>query len=278
MRDAWAIGCEDQWIARFRAMHLTHKFRNQLLQDGYVQFPAVVPSELLRRALRGINASLGKGMNASEMQTFSAQSFCPDLRATLLITDLFNRTALLHVADEAIGTGRIEPVAHGQIALRFPCDPFETSPSPPHAHLDGMYTPTNGVRKGTVFNFTALIGVLLSDAESQDAGNFTVWPGSHLKHAEYFRARGPQSLIDGMPRIDIGPPRQLTGRAGDAIFAHYLLGHGVAANLSAHIRYACFFRLIVRDHEQTRWDSMCDPWLQWHGMRGTNKSSRSNVV
>jgi len=29
----------------------------------------------------------------------------------------------------------------------------------------------------------------------------------------------------------------------------------------------CFYRLVATDHAQTRWESMVDPWLQWHGMR-----------
>ncbi len=220
--------------------------------------------------MRGINASIGKGMNVADMPTFSAQSFCPELRGTPLVTDLFNATPLARVAEDAIGKGRIGSVNWGQVALRFASDLSVTTPSPLSAHIDGMYTPTNGVPEGTIDNFTALAGVLLSDLPDENAGNFTVWPGSHRRHAEYFRGRGPRSLMDGMPKIDLGPPRQITGHAGDAILAHYLLAHGVAPNLSPHIRYACFFRLTAIDHAPTRWESMCDPWLQWQGMESNH--------
>jgi hypothetical protein len=247
---------------------LTSNHRRQLLQDGYVQLPLFIPAGLLRQALRAINASIGKGMNVADMERFSAQSFCPELLTTAAITDLFNASPAKQAAEEAIGRGRVQTVDGGQVALRFPADLSVTAPPPPWAHIDGMYTPTNGVPAGTIANFTALAGILLSDLPNKNAGNLTVWPGSHLKHADYFRKHGPESLLEGMPQIDIGPPRQITGRAGDMVLAHYLLGHGVAPNLSPHIRYMCFFRLSSIDYEQTKWQSMCDPWLQWKGIAG----------
>jgi hypothetical protein len=248
-------------------MYLTVEHRRQLREDGYVQLPNLIPPDLLRRTLRGINASVGKGMNVADMPTFSARSFCVDICMTPIIADLFNQSPAKQIAEEAIGSGRVEPVEWGQVALRFPLDLSVDVPWPPGAHLDGMYAPNNGVPEGEIYNFTALAGVLLSDISEENAGNFTVWPGSHVKHADYFREHGPQSLLEGMPRIDIGPPRQITGRAGDVILAHYLLGHGVACNVSPHVRYMCFYRLVATDHAQTRWESMGDPWLQWHGMR-----------
>lgn len=250
-------------------LFFTSDQRRQLLQDGYVQLPNLIPADLLRRALRAINASIGKGMNVADMEKFSSLSFCPEILTTPAITDLFNASPAKHVAEEAIGRGRVQPVGGGQVALRFPADLSVADLPPPWAHIDGMYTPTNGVPAGTIASFTALAGILLNDLPDENAGNFTVWPGSHLKHADYFRKHGPRSLLEGMPQSDIGPPRQITGRAGDMVLAHYLLGHGVAANVSPYIRYMCFFRLSSIDHEQTKWESMCDPWLQWKEMQET---------
>jgi ectoine hydroxylase-related dioxygenase (phytanoyl-CoA dioxygenase family) len=248
-------------------MHLTADQHRHLLTDGYLHLPNLIPSDMIRRALRAINASIGNGMNVADMLTFNSRSFCPELCYASIITDLFNASPARSLAEAAIGAGRLQPVTCGQVALRFPSEPSVIAAVPSHPHLDGMYTPTNGVPAGTIANFTALAGIFLSDLPNENAGNFTVWPGSHVNHAEYFRHHGPQSLTAGMPTIDIGPPRQITAHAGDIILAHYLLGHGVAANVSPHIRYACFFRLCAVDHEQTRWESMCDPWLQWPPMR-----------
>ncbi len=74
-----------------------------------------------------------------------------------------------------------------------------------------MYSPTNGVKEGTIGNFTALVGVFLSDLPEPFAGNFTVWPGSHRLYETYFREQGPQALLKGMPKVDLPEPEQFTG-------------------------------------------------------------------
>ena len=154
---------------------------------------------------------------------------------------------------------------YGQIALRFPG--LQDPHGEPRPHIDGMYSPTNGVEKGTIGSFTALLAVLLSDLPEPYAGNFTVWPGSHAQNAAFFREHGPESLLNGMPAVTMRDPVQITGRAGDAVLAHYLLAHGVAPNASPHVRYAIFFRLTHVDHERQKWESMVDPWLQWEGVK-----------
>ena len=106
-----------------------------------------------------------------------------------------------------------------------------------------MPGPLNGVKAGTVYHFTALGGVFLSDVSEPFQGNFTVWPGTHRALAAHFAAHGTDELLQGFPRIAMPAPRQLTARAGDAILAHYQLAHGAAPNVGPHVRYAVFFRL-----------------------------------
>jgi ectoine hydroxylase-related dioxygenase (phytanoyl-CoA dioxygenase family) len=130
-----------------------------------------------------------------------------------------------------------------------------------------MYTPTNGVKKGTIGNFTALIGVLLSDLPGPDAGNLAVWPGTHRSFETYFREHGPQALLEGMPQVEMPEPVQITGHAGDAVLCHYQLAHGIAGNASPHIRYAIYFRLSHVDHESVHWECMTDIWREWEGMQ-----------
>ncbi len=40
-----------------------------------------------------------------------------------------------------------------------------------------------------------LAGVLMSDQRGRDAGNLWVRPGTHLTHAECFRAHGPEAFF-----------------------------------------------------------------------------------
>lgn len=245
-------------------MELTFAQKQELLEKGYVKLPGVVPPVMVQKALQAINHGVGQGMNAAEMTRFRAQSYCPELQTSPVIIDLFNGTPALSLAESAIGTGRIRRVGGGQIALRFPT--MQDPPPKPGPHLDGMYTPTNGVPEGTIQNFTALVGIFLSDLPAPLAGNLTLWPGTHLLFEQYFREHSPQSLLEGMPRVEMPEPEQFIGQAGDIVISHYQVAHGVAANLSPHVRYAIFYRLQHVEHEHHKWESMTDIWLEWEGM------------
>ena len=70
-----------------------------------------------------------------------------------------------------------------------------------------------------------------------------------------------------MPRVPLPAPEQITARIGDAVLCHYQLGHDVAGNGSPFTRYGIFFRLTHKNHENWRWESMTDPWLEWGGMQ-----------
>jgi hypothetical protein len=246
-------------------MELSHLQKQAIYEQGFVHLPGVVPRVMLEATLRAINHSVGEGMPTEEMVRMRAQTYSRELTRTPVITDLLNATPALLLAESAIGAGKIRPINGGQIALRFPT--MQDPPPPGRPHLDGMYSPTNGVPEGTIQNFTALVGVLLSDLPGPGAGNFTVWPGTHHLYERYFREHTPQSLLDGMPDVPLPEPLQITGRAGDVVLCHYQIAHGVTPNVSPHVRYAIFFRLTHVDHDAHKWESMTDIWLEWEGMR-----------
>jgi ectoine hydroxylase-related dioxygenase (phytanoyl-CoA dioxygenase family) len=246
-------------------LQLTHAQRSQFVEQGYVHVPGVIPRVMVDAALRAINHSVGEGMNVAEMTRFRAQSYCPELQQNPVITDLLNATPALGLAESMIGAGQIAPATHGQIALRFPT--MQDPPAAPRPHLDGMHTPTNGVPAGEIYSFTMLLGVLLSDLHGPFAGNLAVWPGTHHIYERYFRERGPQSLLNGMPDVPIPEPVQLTGAAGDIVLCHYELAHGVATNVSPHVRYAIYFRLSHVQHASQKWDAMTNIWMEWAGLQ-----------
>lgn len=138
-----------------------------------------------------------------------------------------------------------------------------------------MYTPTNGVPQGTIRNFTALIGVYLSQASGPDMGNLWVWPGTHRLYEQYFGERGPQALLEGMPAVELPEPQQLIADPGDAVLCHYQLGHGIGGNSSPHIRYAIYFRLSHIEHDANHWECMTDIWREWEGMRDVLGAQRA---
>jgi hypothetical protein len=239
--------------------------KQSLHQDGFVQLRGAVPRELVDAARLAINASLGEqGIDPAQLTSFRAQSYCPELQHARVITDLVHGSGVWSSAESAIGSGCIQPVTRGQIALRFPSTEPLRAPRP---HIDGMYTPTNGVPEGEIRNFTALVGIVLSEIPHSDMGNLTVWPGSHLQYQQYFRESGPQALLEGIPNVALSEPVQLTGEPGDAVLCHYQLGHGIAGNSSPNIRYAIYFRLKHLDHDSIHWECMTDIWREWEGMR-----------
>ncbi len=238
------------------------------MEQGVLKLPGIVPPELVARARRAINAHIGEnGIDPAQLNRYRAQSYCEGLGGTECITDLYNATPIKAVAESLIGEGKVRPVKGGQIALRFPS--MDETPRLPRPHLDGMYSPTNGVKEGTIANFTALVGVFLSDVPEPWMGNFTYWPGTHTLYEAYFRENGPQSLLNGLPPIDLPEPVQFTGKAGDAALVHYQMGHGISGNISPNIRYAIFFRLSHVDHDKYHWECMTDIWKEWAGVAQT---------
>jgi len=237
--------------------------QQSLREQGFLHLRGVIAPDLIRRALRAINHDLSRGIDAARLPTFHAQTFCPDITATPAITDLFERSGARTLVESA--TGALKPVTSAQIALRWPR--LEEATGVGRAHIDGLYSPTNGVPAGKIFNFTALACVLLSDLPEEFAGNFTVWPGSHLVHERHFREHGAEALLKE-PRLELGAAKQITGKAGDVILAHYLLGHTVSANCSPHIRYAIFFRLeSTAFTDVNRLGAVTDAWRDWAGLR-----------
>jgi hypothetical protein len=240
--------------------------KSQLLDLGYVKADQLIPPALVKAARREINAAMGKGMDPGLMGQYGAQTFFPDLRTRPAIVNLVLETPAKALAESAIGVGKILPALGAQIALRFPT--MDDAPKRHGPHIDGMYSPTNGVPEGSILNFTALLGVMLSDVPEPDGGNFTVWPGSYRQYEKYFQEKGAQSLLQRMPGVPLPEPVQITGKAGDVVLAHYLLGHSVAPNMSGDVRYMIFFRLKHVDLETRKWESMTDAWSLWEGMDG----------
>lgn len=246
-------------------MQLTYRQKQEVLEEGYVHVAGVVPQVMVERALHAINHSVGQGMDPAEMQTMRSRSFCPELQQDPVIMDLLLKTPAWSLVESAIGEGKVRVPSAGQVALRFPS--MDDPPPAPSPHLDGMYSPHNGVPKGEIYNFTMLVGVALSDVPQSYAGNFTVWPRTHKIYEKYFQEQGPDALLNGMPDVALPEPRQLLAKAGDVMLVHYEVAHTAAINVSPYTRYAIYFRLKHVDHDTRKWETMSNIWLDWEGMR-----------
>jgi hypothetical protein len=243
--------------------------RQRLARDGYLQVRGLVPQVRIDAALKSINRSLGEqGIPPDQLRELRARSFCPELMCAPELTALYAETPARALAEAAIG--RVQVPGTAQIALRFP----QTQGGVATPHIDGMYTPDNGVPAGTLQHFTALLGIFLSDVTAPDAGNLTVWPGSHRVMEAHFRQHGTSAVVDGFPALAMGEPRPLQGRAGDVVLAHYALAHGVTPNVGPHVRYAVFFRLFHADHEKAGTRPLTELWSLWEGMTAGEEDGR----
>lgn len=243
--------------------------KRQFVEDGYLKVEGVIPQVMVEQARRAINHSVGhvgKGKDNSEAHRNGQLG--DDIRNHPVISDLFNKTPIIRIAESLMGEGNVLPIGGAQIALRYPSSP-EGDVGEPRGHLDGLGTGTNGMPKGVYRRgFTAFGVIYLDDVPEAYSGNFTVWPKSHTCFADYFEREGHEVLAEGMPRIDLPePPVMVTGRAGDFILAHHAMVHTGGPNASPNVRYATIARLKHKDCDENGVEAYTDIWREWPGVQ-----------
>ncbi|QHT60833.1 phytanoyl-CoA dioxygenase family protein [Paenibacillus lycopersici] len=247
-------------------MELTYRQKRQLIEEGYVKIPGVVPGIMIREAMKAINHSIGKGVPDGH----HGANYCKELENKPCITDLFNRTPAKAIIDSLVGDDGYHPIGMGQIALRFP-GYMDNPPDDFGAHLDGVLR----VKDSIAQNFTALVGVVLSDQSEPDHGNFTVYPGTHKAYEQYFREHGPEVLfreegfrtIHRSANVPLPKPVQLTAEPGDLIITHYQLIHAGGVNQSDRIRYSIYYRVDHKDRRDDWQSPLVDMWRHWPGLQ-----------
>jgi len=231
----------------------------EFAERGFLVLPRVVPPESVSAGSDVIDELVEADAPGPDVRGphnyFAEATRVPALAALLTASPAFG------LAEALTGPGTLEVPWQVQIALNIP--PFPHRPG--MHHLDGTPPEPDG-RPGT---FTMLVGVLMSDQADEDAGNLWVWPGTHLRHAEYFRENGPDAFFDaaGYPPIPLPEPEQVRGRAGDLLIAHYLLGHNIGGNTSAMTRRAVYFRVKRVGHDPRWRQFLRDPWLDYDTVR-----------
>jgi hypothetical protein len=246
-------------------MKLSSEQARQFHDDGYVKIEGGVSADLVDRAVKAINNSIGNGIDRAELALLRSRSFCPELQSAPQLTALYQESVLKPICEWAIGNVAPGSGSHCQIALRFP--DAGDQPKRIGPHVDGTYSEHNGVKKGSLSSFSALCGVYLRDIVAPNNGNFMVWPGTHRQLASYLRTHGTDALIDGMPPLDLPEPVQLSVKSGDVVLMHYLMAHSGASNCGPNIRYAIYFRVSRAGHANHRESALTDPWFEWDGLR-----------
>ena len=249
---------------------LTRDQLGHFAEHGYVVLPQLVPQELIAKASARVDRIVAHKPPGEDVRGnhfyFPKAANEPDLISTLMASPAFD------AAQALTAPGMLEPPWQVQIALNIP--PYPLDPGRPHIDA-AIAEPTPGFVPNT---FTMLAGVMLSDQERQNSGNLWIWPGTHLTHAEYFRERGVEAYC-AYPDIDLPEPVQLTGRAGDVLLAHYLLGHNIGGNYASEtVRRMLYFRISRHGHAERSNDFLQDAWLEYDAVRALSVSRGSSIA
>jgi hypothetical protein len=232
---------------------------NEFAERGFVVVPRAVSPELVAAASGAIDALIAAKPPGPDVR--GPYNYFPESAQAPALLALLAESPAFALAEGLTGAATLEAPWQVQVALNIP--PFPHRPG--MHHIDGAPAEADG-RPGT---FTLLAGVLMSDQLDEDAGNLWVWPGTHLRHAEYFRQHGPDAFFAaaGYPPIQLPEPEQIRGRAGDLLLAHYLLGHNIGGNTSAKTRRAVYFRVKRFGHDPRWREFLQDPWLDYDPVR-----------
>jgi ectoine hydroxylase-related dioxygenase (phytanoyl-CoA dioxygenase family) len=235
---------------------LDRQQKQTFAEQGYVVVRQVIPQPLIEAARRQIASRMAHEPPPAG-HTGPYFYFLGDPLPDGLCALLFGSPAL-RAAESLIEPGKFEAPDHVQVSRSIP--PFNHRPGGPH--MDGLTPPEPSGRPGT---FTLLAGIFLTDQVGENMGNLWVWPGSHRSAGAYFCERGPEAILASVPYppVDLGEPRQVTGRAGDLLLAHYLLGHNMGGNTSNVTREVVYFRLRREGHRERWRDAIQDPLLEF---------------
>jgi len=258
----WCNTSDDYARARTALGAIVDKGRYEHLhRNGWALFPATVSDDLVATAINAIATDRADNHDPARQREYDNISYCPDLRDKPSISRLLTHSPARAILDRALGWNEIE-YDRGQIAIRQAHN--TDKPYPPKAHIDGVGSGLNGLALGSpISNFTALVGVFLTRVDTEFAGNFTAWPGSHHRLEAHFRHRGPQAMLEGMPQIELGRPIQLFASPGDVVLCHYQLAHTAAVNRSVNDRIAIYFRVWLKGIENRRWELLTNIWNGW---------------
>ncbi len=253
-------------------MSATEDWLREFGDQGYVVVPNVVSPGLLDEAVGAIDGLIAREPPPRDRRGHYFY-WLNDPAPSDPLLRLFTASPALAAAEAMTGLLRIRLPRQVQVSLNIP--PCDHRPGGPH--LDGLTPPEPSGRPGT---FTLLAGIFLTDQSSENMGNLWVWPGTHHTFAAHLRMHGPDALRDmAHPTFGLPEPKQVCGRAGDLLLAHYLLGHNMGGNLSSMVRRVAYARLRTEGHEERWQDVVQDALLEFAPVRAARltENNRDNL-
>jgi ectoine hydroxylase-related dioxygenase (phytanoyl-CoA dioxygenase family) len=248
--------------------YLTHADKAFFKENGYL----VKRNVLTQAQIAAAQDALWEGIQADRQKPETwieagPRVPCPSSHPAILAT--VYEAPVFAMMEEMVGKDRLNRGSGPGPHLVYPSRDQEWS-LPRHGHLDGYYTPTNGVPEGTVGYMTINVTLYVEDVEHQ-GGCFTVFPSSHGLAHQYFKTHSLLSVQGGGSRNmfkDEEMPQavEFAGQAGDLCFWHGLMVHTGSKNIRRKIRMALIGRCARKDANDIRFETPDNMWQYWEGM------------
>ena len=245
---------------------ITDETRTTFRQQGFTVIPDLLSGKQIATGRRAVAAMLERQPYADDHvgPYFLWPSFPPTGHPLL---DFYRETGVEKLAGQLLRADlAVQDPDFAQVATTIP--PWPHRPGRPH--VDGL---TPGEPDGRPGTFSLLAGVWLTDHGRLNRGNLWVWPGTHLRFGKYLAERGADALaqIEEMnpgpyPKIELGEPTQVVGRAGSVLFAHYLLAHNIGNHDGAPEegrRETVYYRLHASGHRDRWREAVTDPLVEF---------------
>ena len=92
--------------------------KQEFYRNGFIEVAGVVPRLMVDAARQSINHSIGSiGKHQADEEKYLAPAFCNELKESLVLTDLFNKTPVMQVAEALMGTDNVLPCSGALLAV-----------------------------------------------------------------------------------------------------------------------------------------------------------------
>ena len=250
----------------FQNAEISLEDKLSFIKHGVLIRRAFVSLDLIHSALQLINEWYEHSFNIQEIEKYTQTSFAPNFKTHPQLLNVYHKSYLPKLVSSLIYPASIQPVLTSQTQIRIPKQLSTISQPEKTMHIDGVACPHLGV--GELKTFTLLIGVLLSEVNSNDEGALRYIPGSHIDMAKWFCSQQQSEIIEQVPSyLETQPGVPFVGKPGDVILMHHLVPHAVGSNNTYKPRIMLYFRIKYKQHDEHIWDALRNPWLEFSSLQ-----------
>jgi hypothetical protein len=236
------------------------------IKHGVLVRRSFVSLDLIQLALQLIEEWYESCFMIQEVEKYTQTSFAPNLKNHPDLLSIYHKSCLHKLVSSLIYPDSHQPVLTAQTQIRIPNQLFSIPQPEKSMHIDGVACPHLGL--GELRTFTLLIGVLLSEVNSNDAGALRYIPGGHIDMAKWFCSERQLEITKQVPSyLETKPEVSFVGKPGDVVVMHHLVPHAVGLNNTSSPRIMLYFRIKHERHDEHILDALRNPWLEFPNLQ-----------